>query len=417
MEGSAVGRSWLLVVLLVGVLVLAAPALGSSREPVSAETPVAMQLQSPAGEAVIRDINGQVAVEDGTVAVRGTARGPEQVLVFFVDRRGGYSSTILQVGSDDVFEEDNVPLVTLRGESMSEGLVVAGVFAAGRDGVVGDGEIAGFRRADVESLDENTRQQIRERLDQLGSGAGLTQRQVLELLFSESVGEAGSDDLILEDTFVLTDGQTTIENVSTAPRSDENGTSTPRSNQTSTPATGTDAESPSQRNDTYTVTRGERLVVSGLTNRKPDDNTIFVEAIDGPTPEAFGVASTSSWETDGRWSVDLETDGVEPGTYVVEADDGDDSDRVEVAVLPRQERNQTVTQTSTATPSRTASPSPAASSPTPDRTSPTETAGARTGRRLTPTGETTADGPGFGGPAAVLALLVGTLVLVHRRRQ
>jgi major cell surface glycoprotein (TIGR04216 family) len=261
----------------------------------------------PPDSPLILDINEQVATEDGTVAVRGVARGPERVLVFFVDRRGGYASTVLSVDNNNEFDSDDVPLVTIRGEPMAEGLVVAGVFAVGRDGVVGDGAIDGFTRADLEALDENTRQQILARLSDRLTGPGLTQQQVLEILFAESVGEEGSDDLIVEDLFVLTDGRTTIETI--------------------VPASADDAST------ARPLVPGETMVVQGLTNRKPDDTTIFVEVVDGPSADLFEFTSTSDWGTDGVWSVSLQIPAdVEPGTYTVRADDGDDAETAQVTI-------------------------------------------------------------------------------------
>lgn len=264
---------------------------------------------------VVRDVAGQVATEDGEVSVRGTAAGADAVLVVMVDRRGQIASDIVTVDDDDTFEED-VALVTRDGTPLSEGFVAAAVFSPGRDGVVGDGEIAGFTRADLVALDENTRAKARQEL--ANRTVARTQRQVLELFYEESVNDSGSDDLVLVDAFSFTDGRTSIETVVPAPQVDQTGV--------------------------HPVRLGETMVVRGLTNRKSDDDTITVEAVDGPTPEAFDFAATDRWETDGVWMVELDTDGVEPGTYVIEADDGDDSDRVEVRILPREPENETVTE-------------------------------------------------------------------------
>jgi major cell surface glycoprotein (TIGR04216 family) len=233
------------------------------------------------------------------------APGQDEVLVVMIDRRGRIASTILSVDDDDRFEEDDVPLVTPAGEELSEGPIVATVFGVGRDGVVGDGEIAGVTRADLEALDEETRERVRAGL--ANRSVTRTQQQVLELFYEESVGEAGSDDLVLADAFRYTDGRTNIESVHPAGRANATGT--------------------------LPVTAGETVVVRGVTNRKPDDNTITVEAVDGPTPDAISIASTDEWGLDGVWTVTLDTDGAEPGTYTVEADDGDDTDRVTVEVV------------------------------------------------------------------------------------
>lgn len=91
---------------------------------------------------VFRDVAGQVAAEDGTVAVRGTATGIDRVLVTLVDRRGRVATELLSVDDDSVFEEDDLELVTADGTGLSEGPVVATVLSPGRDGVVGDGELS-----------------------------------------------------------------------------------------------------------------------------------------------------------------------------------------------------------------------------------------------------------------------------------
>ncbi|MFB6131593.1 MAG: hypothetical protein ABEJ28_12320 [Salinigranum sp.] len=262
---------------------------------------------------VFRDVGGQVATEDGQVTVRGTAAGADDVLVVLIDRRGRIASKILSVDDNDTFDED-VDLVTPGGTPLSEGLIAAAVFSPGRDGVVGDGSIAGFARADLAALDESTRRKARQ---QIGNRTVTrTQRQVLELFYEESINDSGSDDLALVDAFTYTDGRTSIETV--VPRSAGN------------------------RTGIHPVRAGETMVVRGLTNRRPDDNTITVEAVDGPTPEAVDFGATDEWGTDGVWSVALDTGGVEPGTYVLESDDGDDTDRVEVRILPPDSGNATV---------------------------------------------------------------------------
>lgn len=263
---------------------------------------------------VFEDIAGQVATEDGEVTVEGTASGVDDVLVVMVDRRGRIASEIVSVDDDDGFEE-TVALVARDGTALSEGQIAAAVFSPSRDGVVGDGEIEGFTRADVAALDEYTIEKARQRI--ADRTVARTQAQVLELFYEESINDTGSDDLALADAFTYTDGRTSIETV------------VPSSSETET--------------GIRPVSSGETMVVRGLTNRKPDDNTVTVEAVEGPTPEAFEFGATDEWGTDGVWSVELNTTGVEPGTYVVEADDGDDTARVEVRVLPRESGNATTT--------------------------------------------------------------------------
>ncbi|MFC7080538.1 hypothetical protein [Halorussus caseinilyticus] len=78
------------------------------------------------------------------------------------------------------------------------------------------------------------------------------------------------------------------------------------------------------------------MVVAGLTNRRPDDSTVFVEVVGGPSAAAFDLAATQTWGTDGAWSVAIEVpDDAEPGTYRVEAEDGDDAETVRSEIRPR----------------------------------------------------------------------------------
>ncbi|MFC7132757.1 MULTISPECIES: hypothetical protein [Salinibaculum] len=319
-------------------------ALGAGPSPVPVQ-----QVQVDPGErvrfapTVFQDVAGQVAREDGEVTVQGRATGVDEVLAVLVDRRGRIASELVTVDDDDVFEED-VALVTPDGTELSEGVIAAAVFSPGRDGVVGDGELAGVTRADLEALDENTRQ--RASLILQNRTVVRTRAQVLQLFYEESINDTASDDLALLDAFTYTDGRTTI--LSVAPDSQLN------------------------RTGTSPVPVGERMVIRGLTNRKPDDNTITVEALEGPTPEAFDFAATDRWGLNGVWAVQLDTDGVEPGTYVLEADDGDSSDRVEVRVLP----NATASVNETAPPSLNATPTLDANATTPDANATTPAANA-----------------------------------------
>lgn len=264
---------------------------------------------SPEYDATVyRDIAGQVATEDGTVAVRGTATGTDRVLAVLIDRRGRVATELLSV-NDGEFEEDELPLVTDDGTPLSEGRIVAMVLSPGRDALIGDGEISGITRADVADFETAFRDIIGQQV--ANRTVSRTQRQVLELLYDQTVEDAGSDDLLLAEEFVYTEGRTTIERV--LPRSQLNGTG-----------------------PVEPIRVGDTMVVRGLTNLRPDENTVFVEAAEGPSADAFDLAATETWGADGVWQVALDTDGVEPGTYAVEAEAGDDSDSFAVRILPRE---------------------------------------------------------------------------------
>lgn len=387
------------------------------------------QTGSPVGVApgLFQDIAGQVATEDGEVTVRGRATGVDDVLVTLIDERGQLVSELVSVDEDDSFEED-IALVTPRGRELSEGTIVATVFHTGRDGIVGDGEIRGFRRADLAALDESVRQQIQQQLPN-ASVSSKSRAQVLELFYDESVNDTGSDDNVLVDAFTYTDGQTTIESVFPRLRTNRSNALNvtvvlqPGADEAGNRTATVELE-PRVRIDAVGIRRvpvGETMVVGGLTNRKPEDNTIFVEVVEGPSAEAFELAQTDTWETDGVWTVELDTTGIEPGTYVIEADDGDSSDQVEVEIVPRRNRTtQNATVTTTETTNATSEPTtetPTTETTTQSATAATGTEGATPTPEPTPAGETTTTGPGAGVVVALVALTVVTLQLARRRNR
>lgn len=258
--------------------------------------------------------NGQVATEDGTVDVLGTAPGLDDVLLVMIDTRGRVATERVTVDDNDVFEEDDVPLVTNDGRELAEGEVVAMVFGIGRDTVVGDGVLPGQDSADLAALEDYVQ----------SFGTGLTQAQVTERILDETVGDPGSDDLFVRDEFRYTDGSTTIEHVH--------------------------AQGAEMRTGVQPVSPGDTMVVRGLTNRKPDDNTIAVEALEGPSADALPVESVDQWGTNGVWRVAVEVpEDAEPGLYTIEADDGENTDSVLVRIAGRQAANATAGNATNAT--------------------------------------------------------------------
>jgi hypothetical protein len=250
---------------------------------------------------IFQSYNGQVATDDGTVDVIGTAPGQDDVLLVMIDTRGRVATEQVTVDDNDVFEEDDVPLVTQDGRELNEGQIFATVYAVGRDGVAGDGIIPGQNDADISSVESYI---------QGFSGTGLTQQQVREIVADETINEAGSDDLFIDDEFRYTDGATSIDTVRAA----------------GSDATGINAVQP-----------GDTVVVSGVTNRKPDDNTIAVDVTEGPSFTEFPSESTDEWNFTGQWQVQIEVpQTVEPGNYTLEADDGDNTDIVTLQVTEAQ---------------------------------------------------------------------------------
>lgn len=265
---------------------------------------------------VFRTYDDEVAVEDGTVEVVGVAPGLDEVLVVLVDTRGRAVTETISVDNDDVFEEDDIELLTTEGRQLNEGPIEAMVIGLGRDNVVGDGVIPGQDRASISSL-ENWIQ---------GFGTGLTQQQVAERILDETVQEAGSDDLVLEQQFRYADARTSVQSI--LPEGEADG-----------------AEAPGFQPEISPIETGDTMVVQGVTNRKPDDNTITVEVIDGPSADEFDSAATDEWGRNGIWSVNLSTEDIEPGTYTLEVDDGDNTDVVQFEVVEEAEEpaNETTT--------------------------------------------------------------------------
>jgi len=265
---------------------------------------------------VFRTYNEQVAVEDGTVEVTGVAPGLDEVLVVMVDTRGRTVTETVSVDDNDVFEEDDIELITQEGRQLNEGEITGMVIGLGRDTVVGDGVLPGEEGAGLANL-ENWVQ---------GFGLGLTQQQVTERIIDETTGEAGSDDLILRQSFRYADASTSVEAIVPEGEADQLAGS-------------------AFQQQISPIEAGESMVVQGMTNRKPDDNTITVEVIDGPSADEFDSAATDEWGRTGMWSVNLSTENVEPGTYTLEVDDGDNTDIVQFEVVePGEAANETTTE-------------------------------------------------------------------------
>jgi len=260
--------------------------------------------QADASPWVFRTYNQQVAVEDGTVEVTGVAPGLDEVLVVMIDSRGRTVTETVGVDDNDVFEEDDIELTTREGRQLNEGQIRGMVIGLGRDTVVGDGVLPGVDDADLASLESWI----------TSFGAGLTQQQVTERILDETTDEAGSDDLILTQNFRFADASTSVTSIRPQEADDQ-------------------PTAPAFRTQVSPVEVGETMTVSGVTNRRPDDNTITVEVISGPSATDFDSAATDEWGRTGRWSVNLSAEGVQPGTYTLEVDDGDNTDIVQFEVV------------------------------------------------------------------------------------
>ncbi|NLV03649.1 major cell surface glycoprotein [Haloferax volcanii] len=308
-------------------------------------------------------INGQVApVDTGTVDVNGTASGANSVLVIFVDERGNVNYQEVSVDSDGTYEEDDITV------GLTQGRITAHILSVGRDGNVGDGSLP-------PASGSGDLSELMTYLDDLDAGSN-NGEQVNELIASETVDETASDDLIVTETFRLAESSTSIDSIYP------------------------DAAEASGINP---VATGETMVIAGSTNLKPDDNTISIE-VTSEDGTSVALEDTDEWNNDGQWMVEVDTTDFETGTFTVEADDGDNTDTVNVEIVS--EREDTTTTSSDNATDTTTTDEPTETTTTAE---PTET--------TTETEETTttsSNTPGFGIAVALVAL-VGAALLALRR--
>ncbi|WP_148415077.1 HVO_2072 family ArtA-dependent S-layer glycoprotein [Haloferax sp. KTX1] len=309
-------------------------------------------------------INGQVApVDSGTVDVNGTATGADTVLVIFVDERGNVNYQEVSVDSDGTFEEDDITV------GLTQGRITAHILSVGRDGNVGDGSLP-------PASGSGDLSELMTYLDDLDAGSN-NGEQVNELIASETVDETASDDLIVTETFRLSESSTSIDSI--YPDAAEAAGINP-------------------------VATGETMVIAGSTNLKPDDNTISIE-VTSEDGTSVALEDTDEWTNDGQWMVEIDTTDFETGTYTVEADDGDNTDTVNVEIVS--EREDTTTTSSGETETTTTTDEPSETTTTSE---PTET----TEEPTEETSTTSSNTPGFGIAVALVAL-VGAALLALRR--
>jgi major cell surface glycoprotein (TIGR04216 family) len=248
-------------------------------------------------------VNDQLAVEDGTVEVRGSAPGLERVLVVMIDERGRVATEQIPVDDEDLFERDDIDLTTGDGQDLTRGRIEGFVLGVGRDNVLGDGRLPGQNRATLGAGEDFVKAL---------SARGLTQAQIRERVLAETVNDTASDDLSIRESFEYTDATTRITAVRPAqlPEGD----------------------------DVSAIEVGETMVIRGETNRQPEQNRITVAAVGGPAARRLPAVSTDEWGANGTWSVEVDTAGLDPGRYTFEADDGASTDRVRVRIVPPGQR-------------------------------------------------------------------------------
>ncbi|RXK46165.1 HVO_2072 family ArtA-dependent S-layer glycoprotein [Halorientalis pallida] len=339
-------------------------------------------------------INGQVATEDAAtgLTINGTAAGQDSVSVSFYGPRGTYDRTTISVDSNGEFDSESVqvgnnapgelnyagngytgPSGEVTDTSLSQGNVVMTVFSNGRDNQGGDGE---FPRGGFSQFTEGLNAQ------------SLTQQQVIDTVASETTEDTGSDDISQAFQFRFTEGRVSVDSVM------------------------------GEAGEMFTVETNDTMTVSGVTNRQPDDNTITVEVIEGPSASALDIESTEEWGTDGQWSVVIPTEGVEPGNYTVEASVGGNSDirSFQVTGDQLQEPTPEPTPNETATePEPEPEPTDTTEEPMDTTEEPVETTEAPAGTDEPAETTTSGDGPGFTAALALVALVAAALLAVRRR--
>ena len=258
---------------------------------------VPLRVNSARLQTTFRTIDGQIATEDAEVEVRGSAQGTREILIVLVDSRGRVATDRYRIPRGNGSFDVDVPLRAPDGSLLARGPIYGSVLAPGRDGVIGDGTLPNGTNATLETIADYLQ----------GLSSTLDARQVRELFAAESVNDTGSDDRHLTSTFEFADSRARITTVGPA-----------------------DAV---LDGEILPVTAGEQLVIAGSTNLSPDDNTIRVDAIAGPTAGLFPTVWTHDWDASGEWSVAFDTAGVEPGIYAFTVEAGERTDdRVRVRI-------------------------------------------------------------------------------------
>jgi len=252
------------------------------------------RVNEPRFVANIRSYIGEVAQGD-RVYFRGISTGSRDIVVGFVGNRDVYADVVRTTNGDLV--DTNIDIGNMR-----IGEVTAFAISPGRDGEFGDGEATD---ADGNSVSITTPARFRDYVLSF-DGDGRTRIQRMERIRDASVERAGSDDLIRTTNFRITEPRTIVNDI-------------------------VPGEQP-QLSGVVPIERGESILVRGTTNRNPDDTDITVEIIEGPDAGDFDLTRIRSW-SGGTWSATFSTSGISTGTYTVEVDDGESTDRASFAVV------------------------------------------------------------------------------------
>ena len=247
-------------------------------------------------------VNGQIAEADDEIDVEGTAAGQDEVVVAFVGERGDTYAETISVDDDDTFDQEDISL-----SALSQGSISAHIISVGRDRNVGDSDgLSGVGGSEVEGdTYADSPQGLRNYINDLGEFSSGSGDQIRSRILSNTVDADGSDDLIISENFRLNDATLSINDV--YPEQAE--------------ASGVNP-----------VATGETLIVAGDTNRQSDNAAITLELLT-QEDESVMSADTDEWGSDGQWSASMDTSNLETGTYILEAEDGESTDRVEVEIV------------------------------------------------------------------------------------
>jgi len=324
--------------------------------------------------------NGQIAEEDDIIDVNGTAAGQDNVVVAFVDDRGNTQAYDVNVDNEDAFDEDDLTV------DLNQGTVSAHVISNGRDGNIGDGDLPSI---DGQSFQNNIGG-LTNYIQALGGQGQLSGDQVRDRILTETVEDDASDDIIVSQTFRLTDGTVSIDAV--YPEGSEASGINP-------------------------VAAGDTMVVDGTTNRKADDNSVVVDVLD-ENGNSLASSSTDMWDSDGVYTVSIDTSDLETGSYTVEADTGDNTDRttVEVVESVEEDTEEEETEEEETTEEETTEEETTEEETTEEETTEEETTEEETTEEESTEEESTDDStPGFGALVALVALVAAALLATRRR--
>jgi len=317
--------------------------------------------------------DGQIASEDSIIDVNGTAAGQDNVVVAFVDDRGNTLAYSVSVDDDDTFDEEDL------GVGLNQGSVSAHVISNGRDGNIGDGDLPD---------NDNSIGGLVQFIEDLGDNNQLSGDQVRDRIVTETVEDDASDDLIVTQTFRLNDGTVSLDAV--YPEGSEASGINP-------------------------VAAGDTMVVEGTTNRKADDNSIVIDILD-EDGNSLATESTEMWGADGMYTVSVDTSDLETGTYTIEADTGDNTDRETVEIVESiEEDNEEEATNETDTEEETTEEETTEEETTEEETTEEETTEEESTEETTEEESTDDSTPGFGALVALVALVAAALLATRRR--